>query len=85
MILEKGETGILVTKDLNDPAVLERLPFLAAWGDIENTAYIPVWFESFTEVQRIIWEEVANSLAGKKTSEQAMQDAEKRVADVMGT
>lgn len=85
MILEKGETGILVTKDLNDPAVLERLPFLAAWGDIENTAYIPVWFESFTEVQRIIWEEVANSLAGKKTSEQAMQDAEKRVAEVMGT
>ena len=54
------------------------------WKDIKNTAYIPVWFEAFTEVQRIIWEEVANSLAGKKTSEQAMQDAEKRVSDAMG-
>jgi len=84
MFLEKGETGIIVGKDLNDPAVIERLPFLAVWKDIKNTAYIPVWFESFTEVQRIIWEEVANSLAGKKTSEQAMQDAEQRVTEVMG-
>jgi multiple sugar transport system substrate-binding protein len=84
MILQKGETGILVRKDLNDPAVLARLPFLAAWKDIQNSAYIPVWFENFTEVQRIIWEEVANSLAGKKTSEQAMQDAETRVAEIMG-
>lgn len=83
MILEKGETGILVPKDLEDPAVLERLPFLAAWKDIENSAYIPVWFEQFTEVQRLIWEEVATSLAGEKTSEQAMADAEQRVREVM--
>lgn len=83
LILDKGETGILVRKDLEDPEVLERLPFLAAWKDIENTAYIPVWFEQFTEVQRIIWEEVATSLAGMKSSEQAMQDAENRVRQVM--
>lgn len=83
LILEKGETGILVRKDLEDQEVLDRLPFLAAWKDIENTAYIPVWFEQFTEVQRIIWEEVALSLAGNKSSEQAMQDAEQRVREVM--
>ncbi len=83
MILEKGETGILVRKDLENPDVLKKLPFLAAWKDIQNAAYIPVWFENFTEVQRVIWEEVANSLAGKKTSEQAMQDAEQRVTQAM--
>lgn len=83
MILAKGENGILVSKDLNNAEVLKRLPFLAVWKDIQSTAYIPVWFEAFTEVQRIIWEEVANSLAGKKTSEQAMQDAETRVAEAM--
>ena len=65
--------------------MLEKMPFLAAWNDIENAAYIPVWFEQFTEVQRIIWEEVATSLDGKKDSETAMADAESRVREVMGT
>jgi ABC-type glycerol-3-phosphate transport system substrate-binding protein len=83
MILEKGETGIQVKKDLEDPDVIERLPYLAAWKGIENTAYIPVWFEAFTEVQRVVWEEVASSLAGEKSSEDAMQAAEERVREVM--
>jgi ABC-type glycerol-3-phosphate transport system substrate-binding protein len=84
LIKEKGEKGILVKTDLSDPAVLAESPFLDTWNHIENSAYIPVWFEQFTEVQRIIWEEVAASLAGQASSEQAMQQAEDRVGEAMG-
>ena len=84
MILDKGENGILVPSDLEDADVLDRMPFLAAWKGIENTAYIPVWFEEFTEIQRLIWEEVASSLAGDKSSEEAMASAETRVQELMG-
>jgi ABC-type glycerol-3-phosphate transport system substrate-binding protein len=83
LIKEKGEKGILIKTDLNDPAVLAESPFLDTWNHIENSAYIPVWFEQFTEVQRIIWEEVASSLAGQVSSEQAMQQTEDRVREAM--
>jgi ABC-type glycerol-3-phosphate transport system substrate-binding protein len=84
LIRDKGEKGILTPTDLKDPAILKENPFLDTWNHIENTAYIPVWFEKFTEVQRIIWEEVAASLAKKKGSEEAMTSAEERVREVMG-
>ena len=83
LMKQKGEKGILVRSDLQDPAVLKESPFLDTWNHIENSAYIPVWFTSFTEVQRTIWEEVASCLAGNKSSEEAMADAESRVREVM--
>lgn len=83
LMKQKGEKGIMIPQDLNDPEVLAESPFLEVWNHIENSAYIPVWFEQFTEVQRTIWEEVAASLAGQKTSDEAMQSAESRVAELM--
>jgi len=83
LIKKKGEKGILVRSDLKDPAVLKESPFLDTWNHIENSAYIPVWFTNFTEVQRTIWEEVALCLAGSKSSQDAMASAEKRVREVM--
>lgn len=83
LMKQKGERGIMIPADLKDPAVLKDSPFLDTWNHIENTAYIPVWFERFTEVQRIIWEEVAASLADQKSGEEAMQAAEDRVREVM--
>jgi ABC-type glycerol-3-phosphate transport system substrate-binding protein len=84
LIRMKGEKGILIPTDLKNPDVLKENPFLDTWNHIENTAYIPVWFEQFTEVQRIIWEEVAASLAKQKSSQDAMTEAESRVREVMG-
>ena len=84
LIRIKGEKGILTPTDLKNPEIIKENPYLDTWNHIENSAYIPVWFEQFTEVQRIIWEEVAASLAKKKTSEEAMTEAEKRVREVMG-
>jgi ABC-type glycerol-3-phosphate transport system substrate-binding protein len=83
LIKEKGERGIMIPADLKDPAVLKVSPFLDTWNHIDNTAYIPVWFNNFTEVQRIIWEEVAASLAKQKTSQQAMESAETRVVKAL--
>jgi len=83
LMKEKGEKGILTKADLKDPEVLKESPFLETWNHIENSAYIPVWFTNFTEVQRTIWEEVALCLAGDKSSEEAMADAESRVIEVM--
>ena len=84
LIRMKGEKGILTPTDLKNPDVLKENPFLDTWNHIETTAYIPVWFEQFTEVQRIIWEEVAASLAKQKSSQDAMAEAESRVREVMG-
>ncbi len=80
---ESGEVGILTKVDQSDPEVLKALPFLEVWGKIENYTTIPVWYPRFTEMQRIIWEEVAAALAGDKSDQEAMQSAEDRVRAIM--
>jgi len=83
LMYEAGENALVYKKDVQDPEIRKKVPFLKVWDEIEHTVPIPVWYPEFTEVQRIIWEEVSLALADKKTSAQAIEDAYNRVYELM--
>ncbi len=80
---EKGETGLVTKELIADPEVRKQVPYLSVWDQVKNTTPIPVWYPEFTEVQRIIYEEISTSLAGQQSADQAMQDAADRVRKLM--
>ena len=78
-----GSVAPVLKKQLSDPEILSRLPVVAAYPEMKNFVPIPVMWPEFTEIQRIIWEEVSMCLANKKTSTAAIDDAQARSAKVM--
>jgi len=80
---EAGEPGVASLPFRNDPKMIEAHPYLGPWQNIEAGYILPVRFPEFTEIQRIGWEEISNYLADKKTAQDALDDAESRVYDLM--
>lgn len=71
----------------NDPTILEQKPWWRVWKIREergmDVKQIPTQYPQFTEVQRIIWEETTRYLGKEKTAKGAIEDAWKRVYELM--
>ena len=81
---EGGEPGVASIPYRTDPKMLVNKPYLGPWKDITNAYIIPVRFPEFTEIQRIVYEEVDAYLADRhKTAQEALDAAESRVNSLM--
>lgn len=80
---EEGEPGVTYLPIRNDPKWQEKMPFLKPWQEFPGVITIPCQYPEFTEVQRLIWEEIADYLAGKKSVEVAVKNAETKVYNLM--
>jgi ABC-type glycerol-3-phosphate transport system substrate-binding protein len=81
--IEAGEPGVAYLPIRNDPEWIKKMPFLKPWQEFSDAITIPTQYSEFTEVQRIIWEEIVAYLADKKSAETALGDAESRVYKLM--
>jgi ABC-type glycerol-3-phosphate transport system substrate-binding protein len=88
LFLENGETNLVLKSQLEDPAVLEKIPSLSVYEDFKKRgtttiALPPYRVPNSVEVQRVIYEEVLAAVLGRKTPEEAMNEAEVRVKGVI--
>jgi len=82
LAVQGGEAAMTRVSYFNDPSFIQSHPSYQAFKSVNNTAYLPAWFTTFTEIQRSIWTEVASALAKKKSNDQAMKDAEANVRSI---
>jgi multiple sugar transport system substrate-binding protein len=82
LAVQGGEAAMTRTSYFNDSTFIQGHPSYQAFKSVNNTAYLPAWFTTFTEIQRSIWTEVASALAKKKSNDQAMKDAEANVRSI---
>lgn len=88
MFREAGETTLIYKPDLASPEVKAQIPLLSVYDDINRlgttyTAFPPYKVTNAAEVQRLVYEEVIAAVAGDKTPQAAMRDAEDRVVKAM--
>ncbi|MBY5825857.1 ABC transporter substrate-binding protein [Rhizobium leguminosarum] len=88
LFLENGETNLVFKSQLEDPAVRAKIPSLNVYEDFKKRgtttiALPPYRVSNSVEVQRVLYEEILAAVLGRKTSEQAMKDAEVRVQGVI--
>lgn len=80
---EDGEPGIAYTPIRNSSKWVKEMAFLKPWQEFPGVITIPTQYPEFPEVQRLIWEEIADYLAGNKSVEAAIKDAETKVYGLM--
>ncbi|NKM66171.1 extracellular solute-binding protein [Rhizobium leguminosarum bv. viciae] len=88
LLLENGETNLVFKSQLEDPAVRSKIPSLNVYEDFKKRgtttiALPPYRVPNSVEVQRVLYEEILAAVLGRKTSEQAMKDAEVRAQGVI--
>jgi multiple sugar transport system substrate-binding protein len=82
-----GEASLVLQSDIDLPDIADKVPMLAAFKQFKprGTSAIPCQFfqlNNAVEAQRALYEELVSGLLGRKSTKQAMADAEKRVADI---
>lgn len=80
---EDGEPGVAYVPIRNSSKWVKEMAFLEPWKNFPGVITIPTQYPEFTEVQRLIWEEIADYLAGNKSAEVAIKDAETKVYKLM--
>lgn len=85
---EGGESSLVLQRDLDDPEVLASVPMLQVFRDFAPRGTQPIAIPPYREVraveiQRVIYEEVLAGVNGRKEPQQAMDDAEARVKEVI--
>lgn len=83
MFREGGESSLALTRDIENPAVVEQIPMLQAFRDFEARGTSPISIPPYrlrnaVEVQRVLYEEILAGVNGRKDPQEAMVDAEKR-------
>ena len=85
---DAGEASICLNKDLEDPAMIKKVPGLAVFEDFRKRgttghAIPPYRLTNAVEVQRAIYEEIISAVTGGKDAKQAMTDAQDRSAKLI--
>lgn len=85
---EGGESSLCLQRDIDNPQTVEAIPMLQAFHDFETRGTAPISIPPYrlqnaVEVQRVLYEEILAGVNGRKTPEQAMADAESRLARVI--
>jgi len=82
-----GESSLCLQRDIDLPDITQQIPMLQVFKDFKthNSSPISIQFYRMTngvEAQRILYEEVVAGVLGRKSSKQAMQDAEDRIRKI---
>jgi len=85
---EGGESSLCLTRDIENDDVLGQIPMLQAFRDFEARGTQPISIPPYrlrnaVEVQRVLYEEILAGVNGRKTPDQAMSDAESRLAQII--
>ena len=85
---EGGESSLCLQRDIDNPETVKAIPMLQAFLDFQTRGTSPVAIPPYrlqnaVEAQRVLYEEILAGVNGRKTPEQAMADAESRLASVI--
>jgi multiple sugar transport system substrate-binding protein len=83
-----GESSLCLQRDIDLPDITNQIPMLQVFKDFKTHDSSPISIEFYrltngVEAQRILYEEVLAGVLGRKSSKQAMQDAEDRIAKII--
>lgn len=89
LMRDQGESSLVLQRDIDNDDVVARAPTLQAFRDFSSRGTSPIAIPPYREVnaveiQRVIYEEVLAGVNGRKTPEEAMAEAERRVRDAIG-
>jgi multiple sugar transport system substrate-binding protein len=82
-----GESSLCLQRDIDLPGITQQIPMLQVFKDFKTHESQPISIEFYrqsngVECQRILYEEVLAGVLGRKSSKQAMKDAEDRIRKV---
>lgn len=85
---EGGESSLCLQSDIDSDEVLAKVPMLQAFRDFKARGTTPVSIPPYrltnaVEVQRVLYENILAGVNGRKTPQEAMEDAEKALASVI--
>ncbi|WPE23576.1 ABC transporter substrate-binding protein [Shinella zoogloeoides] len=87
---ENGESSLCLQADIDNPEIVAKVPMLQAFRDFPARGTTPVSIPPYrltnaVEVQRVLYENILAGVNGRKTPQQAMEDAEAALASVIRT
>jgi multiple sugar transport system substrate-binding protein len=88
LIRKAGESSLVLQRDIDLPEITNEIPMLQVFRDFTTKGTTPVSIQFYrmtnaVEAQRILYEELTAGVLGRKTSKQAMQDAEDRIRKIV--
>lgn len=83
-----GESSICLQADIDNEDVVAKVPMLQAFRDFPKRGTTPISIPPYrltnaVEVQRVLYENILAGVNGRKTPQQAMEDAEAALATVI--
>lgn len=87
---ENGESSLCLQADIDNPDIVAKVPMLQAFRDFPARGTSPISIPPYrltnaVEVQRVLYENILAGVNGRKTPQQAMEDAEAQLATVIRT
>jgi multiple sugar transport system substrate-binding protein len=87
---EDGESSLCLQADIDNADIVAKVPMLQAFRDFPTRGTTPVSIPPYrltnaVEVQRVLYENILAGVNGRKTPQQAMDDAEAALASVIRT
>ena len=88
LIRKAGESSLVLQRDIDLPEITKEVPMLQVFRDFKTKGTTPVSIQFYrmtnaVEAQRILYEELTAGVLGRKSSTQAMQDAEDRIRKIV--
>ena len=88
LIRKAGKSSLVLQRDIDLPEITNEIPMLQVFRDFKTKGTTPVSIEFYrmtnaVEAQRILYEELTAGVLGRKSSKQAMKDAEDRIRKIV--